>query len=339
MIPPGRHEPNRNSAATGWRNELRMAIRSSTQLCQALGIESSSVRGHCDDDSEFPVLVPRSLLGRMRHGDADDPILRQVLAVRTEREASPGFSNDPLHESEFAANGIIRKYAGRALLVTTAACPVHCRYCFRRHFPYEAQSAARGRWSHALSTLQQSPQVHEVILSGGDPLSLSTDRLRELFEGLDAIPSVDTVRIHTRFPVIVPSRITTALLSMLEKSRLNTVVVLHCNHANELAEDAVEAALEALSHSVNQLLNQTVLLRGVNDSVDELCALSRSLLRARVSPYYLHCLDPVAGSAHFDVAEETALQLVGEMRRTMPGYLVPRLVREDPGALSKTPLS
>jgi len=233
---------------------------------------------------------------------------------------------------------VLRKYAGRALLVTTAACPVHCRYCFRRHFPYSDQLAARDRWSNALQCLRESPEVEEVILSGGDPLSLATPRLAELIRALEAIDTVTTLRIHTRFPIILPSRVTASLQQLLRETRLQTVVVVHCNHANELDSPAVAAALQHLHACVDALLNQSVLLRGVNDSSSALCELSKALFRSQVLPYYLHLLDRVSGSAHFEVSTIHARALMEKLRSSLPGYLVPRLVREEPGALSKTPV-
>ena len=343
MIPPGMPEPNNNSATVraadaSWRHELRSAFRSAGELCEFLDLDTDAIAEIPDDNSPFPMLVPRGFARRMRAGDPTDPLLRQVLAVQRENGADSGFTSEPLLESQSAQAGVLQKYAGRALLITTAACPVHCRYCFRRHFPYADQLAARDRWSHALNVLRDTPEISEVILSGGDPLSLSTQRLSELVTALEEIPSVDSLRIHTRFPIIVPSRITHELTEMLRTTRLNTVIVVHSNHANELESAEVFDALAQLDKCSDFLLNQAVLLRGVNDSVSALSDLSFALFRARVMPYYLHLLDRVAGSAHFEVAEPEALALIDQLRTRLPGYLLPRLVREDPGALSKTPL-
>ena len=347
MIPPAMPEPNsedpRDTAQShlahgNWRHELRTAVRSSGELCRVLGLAQHKIARAADDTTEFPVLVPHGFVERMRHGDPNDPLLRQVFAHRAENDAAPGYSSDPLLESTFASTGVLRKYAGRALLVTTAACPVHCRYCFRRHFPYSDQLAARDRWSNALQCLRESPEVEEVILSGGDPLSLATARLAELIRALEAIDTVTTLRIHTRFPIILPSRITASLQQLLRETRLQTVVVVHCNHANELDSPAVAAALQHLHACVDALLNQSVLLRGVNDSSRALCELSKALFRSQVLPYYLHLLDRVSGSAHFEVSTIQAHALMEKLRSSLPGYLVPRLVREEPGALSKTPV-
>ncbi len=345
MIPPGMPEPNsrdesdRGAAFAGqWRRELRTAIRSVSELCGLLGLEDAAIAREASDSADFPLLVPRSFAARMRHGDARDPLLRQVLALHREQIHAHGYTTDPLAESEFAAGGVLRKYARRALLITTAACPIHCRYCFRRHFPYDDQLAARNRWETALASLRASPDVEEVILSGGDPLSLSTARLAELVEALDTIDSIRTLRIHTRFPIVLPARVTASLLSLLRHSRMRTVIVLHCNHANELDDTDVLDALTGLSESAEFLLNQSVLLRGVNDTPEALRDLSSALFDARVMPYYIHLLDRVAGSAHFEVAEDEARRLMQQLRSELPGYLVPKLVRECPGALSKTPV-
>ncbi|MGD2167182.1 MAG: EF-P beta-lysylation protein EpmB [Gammaproteobacteria bacterium] len=347
MILPAMPEPNsdaiygnvRQCGAKGqWRQELRTAVRSAEALCALLGLGRNEIDA-ADEATKFPVLVPHSFIKRMRHSDPTDPLLRQVLARRIERADVPGFTADPLLETHVAASGILRKYARRALVITTAACPVHCRYCFRRHFPYSDQLAARERWSRSLQSLRESPDIEEVILSGGDPLSLSTRRLRELVAGIEAIDSVTTLRIHTRFPIVVPSRVTPSLTQLLGTTRLKTVVVLHCNHANELAGEDVTDALRRLDRCTDLLLNQSVLLRGINDDPRTLAELSAALFRAHVLPYYLHMLDRVAGSAHFDVPEDAARSLIGELRGRLPGYLVPQLVREESGALSKTPVA
>jgi EF-P beta-lysylation protein EpmB len=273
----------------------------------------------------------------MRKGDPDDPLLRQIWPLEAELATNAGFTQDPVREQGLATEGFIRKYPGRALLIASGACPVHCRYCFRREFPYQTQLAARGDWAEAVEQLRGTPDVREVILSGGDPLSLSNRRLCELFAKL-ADTGVATVRIHTRFPIVVPERIDTGLLRILHNTRLRTVVVVHSNHANEL-DAGVEAALLALREPLGALLNQSVLLRGVNDAVATLATLSERLFSCGTLPYYLHLLDPVAGAAHFDVDEQTGKQLVAALRARLPGYLVPRLVRETPGELSKTLLA
>lgn len=318
-----------------WQTLLRTAIRDSGELFAFLELSRSQVDALDPAANEFPLLVPRGFAARMRKRDPDDPLLRQVLPLRSEREQIPGFDCDPLQELPVTRGGLISKYAGRALLVTTAACPVHCRYCFRRHFPYGEHTAARENWANALADLQSATDVSEVILSGGDPLSLSNRRLTELVGKLEEIGHITALRIHSRFPIVLPQRIDSGLLRLLADSRFDTVVVTHCNHAQEI-DASVAVALRALRSTGATLLNQSVLLRGVNDNIATLCALSRRLLATGTLPYYIHELDPVAGAAHFRVPRPQACELAEEMRRRLPGYLVPRFVREIPGELSKT---
>jgi EF-P beta-lysylation protein EpmB len=283
---------------------------------------------------DFPLLVPRGFAAKIEKGNPRDPLLLQVLPQRAELESVLGFGQDPLGERQLAAGGVLKKYASRALLIATGACPVHCRYCFRRAFPYETQTAGRGDWSAAVTALARQPDVKEVILSGGDPLSVSNRRLAELVTRLEALP-IETLRIHTRFPVVVPERVDAGLLELLAGTRLRTVVVVHCNHPREI-DGPTAAALERLGGAVTQMLNQSVLLRGVNDSAEILAQLSERLFGCRVLPYYLHLLDRVAGAAHFEVGADEGRELVDALRARLPGYLVPRLVRETPGELSKT---
>jgi EF-P beta-lysylation protein EpmB len=308
------------------------AVRDVTELAELLELplhELDALRS-----SPFPLLVPRGFVARMRKRDPSDPLLLQVLPRSAEQRAVPGFGADPVREQGLARRGLIEKYPGRVLLIASGACPIHCRYCFRRDFPYGEQLAARGDWDDAVERLRARPDAREAILSGGDPLSLSNRRLGELGAKLEST-SIETLRIHTRYPVIVPERVDEGLARLLKATRLNTVVVLHCNHANEL-DEAVAAALRALRPCVSALLNQSVLLRGVNDSADTLAALSTRLFACGALPYYLHLLDPVAGAAHFDVDAAEGLELVAQLRTRLPGYLVPRLVKETPGELSKT---
>ena len=284
----------------------------------------------------FGLRVPRSFVGRMRRGDPSDPLLRQVLPVGVELDEVPGFVADPVAERDLAAEGVIRKYDGRALVVTTGACAVHCRYCFRRHFPYADHRAAADGWRDVIERFRSDRTLDEAILSGGDPLTLSDRRLAQLVAGLADVPHLKRLRVHTREPVVSPARVTPALVDALQ-SRLALVVVLHANHAAEI-DDGVRVACAMLRDGGATLLNQSVLLRGVNDDADALVALSRTLFDAGVMPYYLHQLDPVAGAAHFNVDDARALELHAAVAARLPGYLVPRLVRESPGQRAKTPL-
>lgn len=323
-----------SAGASSWQRALQEAVRDPAELCRLLDLPPAA-QALIADLPSFPLLVPRSFVARMRRGDASDPLLRQVLPLSAERDAVPGFSADPLRERAVSAGGVLRKYAGRALLIASGACPVHCRYCFRREFPYPEQLAARNDWSAALAALRRETGVGEVILSGGDPLSLSNRRLGRLVEALARIPSLQRLRVHTRFPIMVPERVDEGLLGLLSATRLQTVIVVHANHPQEIDVEVANALL-ALKARTSALLNQSVLLKGVNDSADALAALSERLIDAGVLPYYLHMLDKVAGAAHFAVDDAAATGLVSELRARLPGYLVPRLVREIPGELSKT---
>ncbi len=288
------------------------------------------------ESSAFPLRVPHSFIERMRVGEPNDPLLRQVLPLGAEADRVTGFGTDPLNENAATqGDGVISKYRDRTLLVTTGACPVHCRYCFRRHFPYN-ENALRGSMDASLEQLAKTDH-REVILSGGDPLSLSNKRLGRLLNGLSQLPDLKRLRIHTRFPVVVPQRVDDGFLDLLGQVTYPLVVVLHINHAQEI-DAKVVAGIQALRSSGAVILNQAVLLAGVNDTTGAQADLAEALIDAQVLPYYLHQLDPVAGAAHFQVDDTKATAIVTELRETLPGYLVPRLVREIAGADAKTPL-
>jgi EF-P beta-lysylation protein EpmB len=311
---------------------VRDAVRDVAELERLLELPPGSLDSL--PTADFPVLVPRGFVARMRKRDPHDPLLLQVLPRSREAETVPGFTSDPVREQGLAEGGVIEKYPGRALLIASGACPIHCRYCFRRSFPYAEQLAARGGWDAAVDALRERPGLREAILSGGDPLSLSNRRLGEIVAKIETT-SIRTLRIHTRFPIVVPERVDAGLLDLLGSTRLDTVVVVHCNHPNEL-DDGVARSLRSLRPRVGALLNQSVLLRGVNDTVEALALLSERLFECGALPYYLHLLDAVAGAAHFDVDADAGRALVAKLRSRLPGYLVPRLVRETPGELSKT---
>ncbi|HHH49077.1 MAG TPA: EF-P beta-lysylation protein EpmB, partial [Gammaproteobacteria bacterium] len=276
--------------------------------------------------------VPWAYVERMRHGDPNDPLLRQVLALRRERETPAGYGLDPVGDGPATRHpGLLQKYHGRALIITTGACPIHCRYCFRRHFPYGEARAGMDGWRDTLAPIAADTRINEVILSGGDPLNLDTPRLRTLGEGLREIPHIRRLRIHSRMPVVLPARIDDELLAWLAGLPWPTVLVVHANHGNEI-DAGVARGLRRLQAAGATLLNQSVLLRGVNDSVGALADLSEGLFEAGVLPYYLHLLDRVQGAAHFTVDDARARGLVERLRRQLPGYLVPRLVREQAGA-------
>lgn len=321
-----------------WQTQLARAIRDPHELCRRLGLDDAWLPGAQRGHALFEVRVPEAYLARIRPGDSRDPLLLQVLPAEAEAEPTPGFINDPLEEAEHTpAPGLIQKYAGRVLLIASPACAVNCRYCFRRHFPYEQNAPSRSQWESTLEYLRADATIHEAILSGGDPLASSDRQLAWLVERLDAIPHLTRLRVHTRLPVVIPDRIDAALLGWLAATRLQKVMVLHINHANEI-DAAVVAACKKLRDAGVTLLNQSVLLRGINDDIQTLADLSERLFAAGILPYYLHVLDPVAGAAHFDVDDDQARELVAGLRRVLPGFLMPRLVREIPGEASKTPL-
>ena len=322
-----------------WQQLWRQAVRDPRELLSILGLEALS--DHISDDAaaQFPLRVPRGFVARMRKGDARDPLLRQVLPLDDEMRLVPGFASlDAVGDAAArAGTGLLQKYRGRALLVTTGSCAVNCRYCFRRHFPYAEQTAARAGWSEAVESIGADASIEEVILSGGDPLSLATSKLAELTEALRDIPHLKRLRIHTRLPIVLPERVDAGLLEWLARLPWPVAVVVHSNHANEF-DAQVDAALAGLRGIGAQLLNQAVLLRGVNDSVEVLAELGERSFAAGVLPYYLHQLDRVAGVAHFEVPDQEAKSLHAALAARVSGYLVPRLVREVAGDTGKRPL-
>lgn len=321
-----------------WQQAWREAVTDPRELLALLGLSAHAGDLLAPADAGFALRVPRGFIARMRKGDPRDPLLLQVLPQAAELGEVPGFSRDAVGDlGARAAHGVLHKYQGRALLIATGSCAINCRYCFRRHFPYAEETAAAHHWEAALAYLREDASISEVILSGGDPLSLATAKLAELGEALARIPHVRRLRIHSRLPVVLPERIDHEFVHWLAHLPLQRVLVVHANHPNEI-DAGVEHACAALREAGVSLLNQSVLLRGINDSVAALAALSERLFAAGVLPYYLHLLDRVQGTAHFEVDEIRALALADGLRRTLPGYLVPRLVREVAGAPCKTPV-
>lgn len=320
-----------------WQRQLAQAISDPAELIQALQLPATLLAPAQRASTRFPLRVTRHFLSLMEPGNPHDPLLRQVLPLQAEESEVAGFSLDPVGDRDAALGaGILQKYRGRALLIATGACAVHCRYCFRRNYPYAEDNAVR-HWQSMLEILATRRDISEVILSGGDPLSLSDSRLAELLSHLEDMPHLQRLRLHTRLPVVLPARITGRLVSLLADSRLDAVMVLHSNHPNELTP-ALQQGVAQLRAAGVSLLNQSVLLAGVNDTAPILVSLSERLFSHGILPYYLHMLDPVQGAAHFEVPQQNALALLREMRHTLPGYLVPRLVREIAGEPSKTPL-
>lgn len=319
-----------------WQAELARGFSNPDDLLAALGLSAADCGLATAGLGNFPLRVPRGFVARMRHGDPRDPLLLQVLPVAEEALPAAGFVADPVGDlTSSRTPGLLQKYAGRALLITTGACAIHCRYCFRREFPYAEHSANASQLDLALATIAADSSLTEILLSGGDPLVLSESRLERLLEALDEIPHVECIRLHTRVPVVLPERVDKRLLGLLGRLRTTIVFVIHANHASEI-DTSVVAALEQLASVSGPVLNQSVLLRGINDSPESLTALSRALFAAGVLPYYLHQLDPVSGTRHFAVSDDEALALIGGIMQRLPGYLVPKLVREIAGASSKT---
>lgn len=319
-----------------WQQILANAITDPAELLTVLGLDMALLPEARQAAQLFPLRVPRGFVARMRRGDPADPLLRQVLPIGAETLATPGYVTDPVGDlASRAAPGLLHKYEGRALVIATGACGVHCRYCFRRHYPYGEEHAQGDRWRAALEYLRNETSLDEVILSGGDPLSLSDRRLAEMAADIGRLPHIKRLRIHTRQPIVLPERVDDSFCAWLREVPLQKVMVVHANHANEI-DAGVRAACEKLTACGITLLNQSVLLAGVNDSVEALAALSRALFEARVLPYYLNLLDRAQGVAHFDVNAARGRELICELRAILPGYLVPNLVREIAGADSKT---
>ncbi|MEO8002698.1 MAG: EF-P beta-lysylation protein EpmB [Arenimonas sp.] len=321
-----------------WQMLWREAVRDPRELLEMLDLLHLAGKISDQAANQFPMRVPRGFIEKMRKGDADDPLLRQVLPVINEEHLAEGFSLDAVGDGAAkGGTGVIHKYHGRALLITTGSCAIHCRYCFRRHFPYVEETAASQHWSEAITYLKSDTSITELILSGGDPLSLSTTKLRELTDSLIGLAHIKRLRIHTRLPVVLPERIDTEFLAWLDALKWPVTVVIHANHSRELTHDVADA-IARLKRCDATLLNQAVLLKGVNDCSALQIELSERLFEIGVLPYYLHQLDKVQGAAHFQIDDQQALNIHQSMMQALPGYLVPKLVREIAGEASKTPL-
>ncbi len=321
-----------------WQSLMKTAIRTLDELCDALDLTIDDLPAAHQAAKDFVVKVPTPFLQRMDKGNPQDPLLLQVLPQAAETRDVDGFIPDPLQEADFnKAPGLIHKYHGRVLLITNPSCVVHCRYCFRRHFPYQENTPGRKHWQPALDYIQQDTSIHEVIFSGGDPLSANDDYLRELIQAIAAIPHVRTLRLHTRVPVVLPQRITDDLLQTLTNHRLKVLMVLHINHAQEIDTEVSSAARLLKNHGI-RLLNQSVFLRGINDSVEDQQALCEKLYETDIEAYYLHVLDRVSGTAHFLCDDSQAKNIYTALAGRLPGYMIPKLVRETAHSHSKTPV-
>lgn len=325
--------PSRN-----WHQALAEAVRDADRLIDLLDLPERYREPARRAAESFPLMVPRSFLRRMEPGNPRDPLLRQVLPLEEELTPNPGFSDDALAEENFrTAPGLLQKYEGRALMIATGVCAVHCRYCFRRFYPYGNEPRREIDWQPALEAVAADNSLREIILSGGDPLMLTDSRLAFLCGELERIGHLNRLRLHTRLPIVLPERVTEPLVSLLTSGRLTPIVVVHANHPREVVDDCADA-LQQLVRSGITVLNQAVLLKGINDTVEAQLELSERLIDLGVIPYYLHQLDRVSGTAHFEVPESVGRRIIEELRRRLPGYALPRYVREIPGEPSKTPL-
>jgi EF-P beta-lysylation protein EpmB len=311
-----------------WQRILADSLTTSNQLLSRLGL-TDQVQS-VDQSPDFPVRVPEPFVTRMVPGDPHDPLLRQVLAVADERQAMPGFVKDPLDELEGPMPGVLHKYRSRVLVIYRGGCAINCRYCFRRHFPYQENTLTARDIDGLVSYLKAHPEVNEVILSGGDPLMADDQALSGLFVRLESVSSIHRLRIHTRLPIVIPERVTDLLCQAIATTALPVVMVLHSNHANEIDQSVMDAVSQ-LRVVCRSVLNQSVILKGINDSADALIALSERLFEAGIDPYYLNVLDRVSGAHHFDVSDLEVAALHQALLNALPGYLVPKLVREVPG--------
>ncbi|MDA0120430.1 EF-P beta-lysylation protein EpmB [Vibrio sp. T11.5] len=325
------------SVEQNWLKQLANGISDPEKLLLQLEIDPSPWQGGFEARKLFAQRVPQSFVDRMEKGNPLDPLLRQVLPLSEEFDVHSGYSNDPLEEQDNQIPGLLHKYRNRALMIVKGGCAINCRYCFRRHFPYSENKGSKSVWAKSLDYIRQHPELNEIILSGGDPLMAKDEELRWLIDQIADIQHIKRLRIHSRLPVVIPDRITTSLAELFMTTRLQVIMVTHINHSNEINQQLINA-LSTLKHSGVTLLNQGVMLKGVNDSVEAQVALSEALFDAGVLPYYMHVLDKVQGAAHFFVSDQQAKQIMAGVIERVSGYLVPKLTREIGGRSSKTPL-
>lgn len=328
--------PHIQTKQSSWQRQLRDAVTEVDILLSHLSLAPNDLG--LDQQQPFPLRVPWSFVDRMNKGDPNDPLLLQILPSSKEWQTTPGFSNDPLGEKNTnPVPGLLHKYHGRVLLTVAGACAVNCRYCFRRHFPYQENNPGREGWQRCLDYIKQNSSISEVIFSGGDPLLASDEHLSQLVKNIAKIEHISTIRIHTRLPIVIPERINQKFIDAIRHPRLKFVMAIHCNHPNEL-DLSVKQALNQLKSADFTLLNQSVLLKGINDHSDVLKKLSEQLFDYGVLPYYLHLMDKVQGAAHFDVNEASAKIIWQELVAKLPGYLVPKLVKEQADQPNKIPI-
>lgn len=321
-----------------WQSALIDTVTKPKELLELLNLDMSLLPAAEKAAALFPLKVPRNFIARMEKGNPHDPLLLQVLPIHAELEDVPGYTADPLQEASFnPIPGLLHKYHGRVLMTLASVCGINCRYCFRRFFPYEENNPGSMGWQKALDYIEKDSSIAEVILSGGDPLMATDHTISMIKDALITLPHIKRLRIHSRMPIALPDRITPELITAITNQKLKTILVVHCNHPRELNAD-VKEAMQLLSHAGVTLLNQSVLLKGINDDATTLIQLSEALFDAGIQPYYLHVLDKVQGAAHFDLAHQQALKLHEEIAAHLSGYLVPKLVYEQPGAPAKMPL-
>ena len=319
-----------------WKAELSNCVSSIDELLNQLGLKPEDLNATEQAASKFPIKVPQPFVQLMEYGNPNDPLLKQVLPITSELQVDSNFSTDPVGESSFnPVPGIVHKYRNRVLMIISPNCAINCRYCFRRHFPYDDNRQSKQQWLKALDYLKTKPEINEVIYSGGDPLAANDNFLRWLTGEIESIKHIKRLRIHTRLPVVIPSRIDDQLLNWLSNTRLKPTFVLHINHANEI-DTALSQGVNRLKQAGIMVLNQSVLLKGINDTSDQLINLSEKLFNAGIMPYYLHMLDPVQGASHFDVPEDRAVEIFSQIQAELPGFLVPKLVQERAGETSKS---
>ena len=327
-----------NGSSLSWQEAMKSAVRDSAALLTHLGLTSDQVHLSQKGETQFPVFVPIPYLSRIQPGNPFDPLLLQVLPQHAESVDAVGYVADPVGDLDVEKTpGLLHKYQGRVLMVLSGSCAIHCRYCFRRHFPYELAPKSQQQWEPSYRYIEANESIHEVILSGGDPLTLVDSTLHSIVERIGSIDHVQRLRVHTRLPVVIPQRVTDGLCEILSSTRLASWVVLHINHAQEIDEE-VEQSIKRLQDAGATVLNQAVLLQGINDNVDTLHQLFEKLVNCNVSPYYLHQLDRVAGGAHFEVPIELGRQWIQDLRKRLPGYALPAFVQEIAGEESKTAL-
>ena len=321
---------------TNWQQEYKYSITDLDELCQALELKADQLPFSLASHQQFPLRVPKSYLRRIKKSNPKDPLLLQVLPTIYEQQIKLGFTKDPVGDLQSVkSEGLLQKYKGRVLLLATSLCAIHCRYCFRRHFPYTEQNPRRDAWQQALAEIENDKTIHEIILSGGDPLVLSDAALSNLINCIEKIKHIKRLRIHSRLPVVIPSRICDDLLAWISNSRLNIILVLHINHAQEVNRE-FQLKLKQLANTQCTLLNQSVLLKNINDDAENLIALSEALIANNILPYYLHLLDKVEGAEHFDVRKQQAKDLMKQVSSYLPGYMVPKLVEEVAGMPAKS---